>query len=58
MQQKECGACLNQMIQENYVEFQEINKIILYSANVKNNIELIVAKTYKVIILKKRLSSI
>lgn len=53
MPHKECSACLNQMIQEGFVETQPINykgsNIIFYNINTKSNTELMIAKIYKII---------
>jgi hypothetical protein len=53
MPHKECSACLNQMIQEGFVEIQQLNlkgsNIIFYNINSKSNIELMIAKIYKII---------
>jgi hypothetical protein len=53
--QKDCASYLNQMLQENLIESQTINikgaNIHFYSVNTKLNIELMIAKIYKVRII-------
>lgn len=45
------------MIQDNYIEFKEFNKIHFYSINIHLNIELFIIKIYKIILnLKLRLN--
>jgi hypothetical protein len=52
---KDCSSCLNQMIEHGFVETQPLNykgsNIIFYNINSKTNIDLMVAKIYKVLLL-------
>ena len=49
---KDCSSCLNQMIEHGFVETQPLSykgsNIIFYNINTKSNLDLIVAKIYKV----------
>ncbi len=53
MPHKECSACLNQLIEMGFVETQVLNykgsNVIFYNTNTKNNIEMMIAKIYKII---------
>jgi hypothetical protein len=45
------------MIQENFIEFKEFNKIHFYSINLNTNVEMFIIKLYKMIFnLKYRLN--
>jgi hypothetical protein len=52
MPYKETSACLNQMFEEGLLETQPINikgpNIIFFNVNTKNNLDLMIAKIYKV----------
>jgi hypothetical protein len=55
MPYKESSACLNQLVEEGLLETQPINvkgpNIIFFNVNTKNNLDLMIAKIYKVCIL-------
>lgn len=52
MPHKECSACINQMIEQGFIETQPINykgsNVIFYNINTKSNLDLMIAKIYKV----------